>query len=323
MARNGHSKADGGTKHYADVPDNTVADIAICLTILLQGVLCAQFNAHYLTLSKRDSIWLKLFVAGLALLTTLRTSQCLAFMWIQNVILFGNVQAASQMWEVHWLSKIEVMFEATAAFYVQMFSCRRLWVISRNGYILGICFVLYTFELASAAVDTFFICVNLAFAETTAAGWGALHLGVVVCGDPLLTGSTIFYLVRHSNASILSRSPFAIVINSLLRLISAAPPAICPLINFSANMRLYLAGTFIPELLMIDFIMNTILPQMYAWSALWTLNSREGIWVAVDNRPYTVSLGTVMVAPGLQVSEHESGTPHQRNRSNSQPLGKV
>ncbi|KAJ6465801.1 hypothetical protein C8R45DRAFT_1022424 [Mycena sanguinolenta] len=229
-------------------------------------------------------------------------------MWIQNVTLFGNVEAASQMWEVHWLSKIDVMFEATATFYVQMFFCRRLWVISRNGYILGICFVLYVFGLASAAVDTFFLFANLEFAETTAAGWGALHLGVVVCGDLLLTGSTIFYLlvsVRYPHCH-----PFAIVINSLLRLTvqSAAPSAICALINFSVTMRLYLAGTFIPELLMIDFITNTILPQMYAWSALWTLNSREGIWVAVDNRPYTVSLGTAMVAPGLQVSEPESGT---------------
>ncbi|KAJ6459931.1 hypothetical protein C8R45DRAFT_1180721 [Mycena sanguinolenta] len=284
-------------------------DIAICLTIFLQGVLCAQF-AHYLTLSKRDSIWLNLFVAGLALLTTLRTSQCLAFMWIQNVTLFGNVQAASQMWEVHWLSKIELMFEATAAFYVQMFFCRRLWVISRTD-IFWASASFYTHSGLRRPPLTYEPLKR------------ALHLGVVVCGDLLLTGSTIFYLLRHSNASILSRSPFAIVINSLLRLTSAAPPAICALINFSATMRLYLAGTFIPELLMIDFVMNTILPQMYAWSALWTLNSREGIWVAVDNRPYTVSLGTVMVAPGLQVSEHESGTPHQRNRSNSQPLGKV
>ncbi|KAF7376897.1 Zn-dependent hydrolase oxidoreductase family [Mycena sanguinolenta] len=167
-----------------------------------------------------------LFVAGLALLTTLRSSQCLAIMWIQNVTLFGHVEAASQMWEVHWLSKIDLAFEATGTFYVQMFFCRRLWAISRNGYILGICFILYTFGLASAGVDTFFLFLAIESTETT--GWGSLHLGVVLCGDLLLTGSTIFYLLKHSNASILSRSPFAIVINSLLRLTvqSAAPSAI-------------------------------------------------------------------------------------------------
>ncbi|KAJ6483933.1 hypothetical protein C8R45DRAFT_1214842 [Mycena sanguinolenta] len=280
-------------------------DIAIFLTLFLQGILCGQF-ARYLTLSKRDSIWLKLFVAGLALLTTLRSSQCLAIMWIQNVTLFGRVEAASQMWEVHWLSKVDAMFEATGTFYVQMFFCRRLWAISRNRYVLSICFVLYIFGLASAAVDTFFLFTDINSVE--ASGWGALHLGGVLCGDLLLTGSTIFYLLRHSNASILSRSPFAIVINSLLRLTvqSAAPSAICALINFVETMRLYVARTFMPELLMLDFITNMILPQIYAWSALWTLNSREDIRVAVGNRPYTVSLGTAMVAPGLQVSEHES-----------------
>ncbi|KAF7376898.1 hypothetical protein MSAN_00107500 [Mycena sanguinolenta] len=289
-------------------------DIAICLTIFLQGVLCAQF-AHYLTLSKRDSIRLKLFVAGLALLTTLRSSQCLAIMWIQNVTLFGHVEAASQMWEVHWLSKIDLMFEATGTFYVQMFFCRRLWasislsiasslqrslktqVISRNRYILGICLVLYTVGLASAGVDTFFLFTAIESTETT--GWGALHLGVVLCGDLLLTGSTIFYLL------------------------SAAPSAMCALINFIDTLRLYNAGTFMPELLMIDFITNMILPQMYAWSALWTLNSREDIRVAVDNRPYTVALGTAMVPLGLQVSEHESETPRRWNHSNSQPPRKV
>ncbi|KAJ7360783.1 hypothetical protein DFH08DRAFT_951434 [Mycena albidolilacea] len=53
-----------------------VWDLAVCSCLFLQGVLCAQF-ANYMTLNKRDSVWMKLFVAGLALLTTLKTLQSL------------------------------------------------------------------------------------------------------------------------------------------------------------------------------------------------------------------------------------------------------
>ncbi|KAJ7846507.1 hypothetical protein B0H14DRAFT_3454404 [Mycena olivaceomarginata] len=39
-------------------------DIGVCFSLFLQGVLCIQF-AHYTSRNKRDSIWMKLFVAGL------------------------------------------------------------------------------------------------------------------------------------------------------------------------------------------------------------------------------------------------------------------
>jgi hypothetical protein len=51
-------------------------DLSICADLLLQGVLCAQF-AHYTGVNQRDSVLMKLFVAGLALLTTLKTVQVL------------------------------------------------------------------------------------------------------------------------------------------------------------------------------------------------------------------------------------------------------
>jgi hypothetical protein len=41
-------------------------DLAICADLFLQGVLCAQF-AHYTDMNQRDSVLMKLFVAGLAL----------------------------------------------------------------------------------------------------------------------------------------------------------------------------------------------------------------------------------------------------------------
>ncbi|KAJ7835567.1 hypothetical protein B0H14DRAFT_3141999 [Mycena olivaceomarginata] len=115
------------------------------------GVLCAQF-AHYMSLNKRDSIWMKLFVAGLVLMTTLKIVQSLVIMWIQNVTTFGDLEAGSNLWRKHWLWKVTIILEATTEFYVQMFFCRRLWAISRNAYFVIICIVLFLLGLITGVV---------------------------------------------------------------------------------------------------------------------------------------------------------------------------
>ncbi|KAF7364112.1 hypothetical protein MSAN_01070200 [Mycena sanguinolenta] len=320
-------------------------DLAICFALFFQGVLCAQF-AHYVNLSKRDTIGLKIFVAGLALMTAVRCCQCLAIIWIQNVTLFVNVEAASQLWVHHWLPKANILLEATGAVYVQIFFCRRLWAsvlfialsaqhsskmqaISRNAYIVIICLILFALGFVSSVIGTYFLFTG---ATTPTAGWVSLHFGIALCADLLLTGSTVFYLLRHYNASVFSRSPFAIKMKFLVRLTiqSAAPAAMCTLANFVADMRLYLTDSQDPHFsqsYMATCISITILPQLYAWSAMWTLNSREDIWV-VDNRTYTVNLATSGVLTDLQhtrgphVGEHHT-VPLQGTQNNYIALRKV
>ncbi|KAF7364111.1 hypothetical protein MSAN_01070100 [Mycena sanguinolenta] len=312
-------------------------DLAICFALFFQGVLCAQFT-HYINLSKHDTIELKILVAGLALMTAVRCCQCIAIMWLQNVTLFLNVQAASQLWVHHWLPKANILLEATGAVYVQIFFCRRLWAsilgfalsaISRNACIVIICLILFAFGFVSSVIATYFLFTS---AVTSTAAWVSLHFGIALCADLLLTGSTVFYLLRHYNASILSRSLFAIKMKFLVRLTiqSAAPAAMCTLADFIADMRLSLIGSQdpqFPQSYMVACISLTILPQLYAWSAMWTLNSREDIWV-VDNRTYTVNLATSGVLTDLQsmrgphVGEHET-VPLRRIQNDFVPLRKV
>jgi hypothetical protein len=118
-------------------------DLSICADLLLQGVLCAQF-AHYTGVNQRDSVLMKLFVAGLALLTTLKTAQVLcasvllwelcfnlllrAITWIQNAALFENLEAVHSLSNIKWLTQTNLILEACMAFYVQIFFCHRLWV---------------------------------------------------------------------------------------------------------------------------------------------------------------------------------------------------
>ncbi|KAF8193200.1 hypothetical protein K438DRAFT_1969690 [Mycena galopus ATCC 62051] len=284
-------------------------DLAISSTLFLQGVLCAQF-ANYTNVNQRDSMRMKFFVAGLALLTTLKTLQSLAIMWIQNVVLFEDLEAASTMWETHWVAKINLILEATVAFYVQVFFCRRLWVISqKNLYIVITCVTLFSFGiLAAVAGQTSFLVRNFPTAKSTA--WFAAHLATVVCGDLLLTGSTVFYLLRHSNNS-LSRGPTAPILNSLLRVtIQATPAALCALINFGSTLGEL--PTWVPRLLIVDTITNTVLPQLYAWSAMWTLNSREEIYLARDS-PCTVNLAQSLASsPAPETPQHSQMDAYEK-----------
>ncbi|KAJ6541497.1 hypothetical protein B0H19DRAFT_1268489 [Mycena capillaripes] len=256
-------------------------DLSISVILFLQGVLCGQF-AYYTNVNKRDSVWLKLFVTGLALLTTLKTIQVLVFMWVQNVTLFHNLEAASILWATYWVPELSPVFESVTVIYVQSFFCRRLWKISRNAYIVVACMTSFTFALVSGGVGAFFILTDVSSSKTRT--WMSPHLGAVVCGDLLLTGSTVFYLLRHSR-TVLPRGPTAPILSSLRRVTiqSAAPPALCALINFVSGMLINMQLANTPVSTIITSNSNMVLPQLYVWAAMWTLNSREDIFTADNN----------------------------------------
>ncbi|KAF8215555.1 hypothetical protein K438DRAFT_1954280 [Mycena galopus ATCC 62051] len=232
-------------------------DLAICSALFLQGVLYAQFTRF---LKKRDSnsIWLKFFVAGLTLMTTLKGLQALALMWIQNVLLFGNS-------------------------------------LSRNAYIVIACITLFTLGLVAAIVTTVFIFENSPSLGFT--GWKTTHLGIVFCGDLFLTGSMVFWLLRHSE-TVLSRGPTATILKSLLRVTIQAPPAaICTFIAFVVTIQ---CKAWTPVSVLINCIVTMVLPQLYAWSAMWALNWRHEICVRAAET-YTINLGTALACSDPEV----------------------
>ncbi|KAF8209220.1 hypothetical protein K438DRAFT_1930098, partial [Mycena galopus ATCC 62051] len=174
------------------------------------GVLCAQF-VHYLSVNGRDSWSMKLFVAGLALLTTLKSMHILAVNWLQDTALLDSLEALSNLWWSSWVSELTIILEAIITFYVQMFFCHRLWSLSHNKFIVGTAIALFLMSLAAAGAAThFFLNTRLA------AVWFAIHLGFAMGGDLLQTGSIIFYLLRHSKNA-LARSPTQSMLKSLLR----------------------------------------------------------------------------------------------------------
>jgi hypothetical protein len=82
------------------------------------------------------------------------------------------------------------------------------------------------------------------------------------------------------------------------------------LINFIAAMKLTTA-TWTPAPLVLDIIANMVLPQLYAWSAMWTLNSREEICMDGGNCAYTIHL--------LETSAGSSNSETSRHQHQDQP----
>ncbi|KAF8199294.1 hypothetical protein K438DRAFT_1717576 [Mycena galopus ATCC 62051] len=244
-------------------------DIGISGDLLLQGIIFAQF-AHYTTLYKNDILLLRAFVWGLLFLTTLKSVQGLATIWIQNIQHIMDVEGAVALFQTAWFLQINVSFVAVIAFYVQMFFCYRLWVISKNIYMVALISVLFGFALLSAFVSTAFT-----FKSNFSAidRWISIHLGTVVAGDLLLCGSTVYFLTQHSKEALPATAG---MLAALLKLTiqSAAPAATCAFLNLIATQ---VSTSTLDGWTMISIIMNSWLPKLYAFSALWTLNTRKDI----------------------------------------------
>ncbi|KAJ7222842.1 hypothetical protein B0H12DRAFT_1078195 [Mycena haematopus] len=268
--------------------------LAVCTAVFSQGILCAQF-VWYMTESNRksESLPLKLFVAGLALLTTMKTVQALAMLWLQNTAMFEDLATASSSWQTHWVFLTTLLTSAVISFYVQMFFCYRLWTLSRNFYLVAAAFALLILALALACVTTYTV-----FTDVPASiRWTAPQLGVAMGGDLLLTAGTVFALLRHSKVA-LPRGRTAQILNALLRLTlqSAAPGAACAFINFVAAIQMNRPATdMMSTIMMLTQSTNMLQPKLYAISAMWTLNLRVEIRAAVENGPaiHTISIGAL------------------------------
>ncbi|KAJ7730135.1 hypothetical protein B0H16DRAFT_1893645 [Mycena metata] len=296
-------------------------DLTMGVDLFLQGVLCAQF-AHYTNVNQRDSVCMKLFVAGLALFTTLKTIQVLAMIGIQDVVLFENPatthSAGGRAGSRKWLGQMNLILESGIAFYVQLFFCHRLWVLSHNIYIMVVAISLFIFAVMAASVAVYFSArpsIGTLMVST--------HLGLAMSGDLLQTGSIVFYLLRHSQA-VLRHGPMASMLSSLLRLTiqSAAPGALCALVNFVATISEIGSPAITPgptPAFVISMIANIMLPKLYAMAAMWTLNYRDEIRSAATHLDFPLSGGmgvgdkTASEIPRLRAGGIETSSTYSIN----------
>ncbi|KAJ7099998.1 hypothetical protein B0H15DRAFT_770813 [Mycena belliarum] len=239
--------------------------IGTCLELLLQGILCSQFSNYYSYYSD-DHTGIRVAVGVLALITVLKSIQSFALIWIQNIVFFGDLQGAILLNYTTWWQSGNPLMVAVIGFYVQCYFCWRLWVISRNWFVVIPVAAIFIFALLSIVVATYFITI----ADGPQIGkWFASHLSSVFAGDMILCLTTAYFLLK-SRRSVLPQTMG--LINALLKLafLTALPAALCAMFN------LIFSQVFHDEAL-VSTAFNMMLPKLWAISMMWTLNARRTI----------------------------------------------
>ncbi|KAJ7276674.1 hypothetical protein C8J57DRAFT_1504505 [Mycena rebaudengoi] len=265
-------------------------DLGTHADLILQGILFAQFTNYWPQYYKSDSIPLKLFVLGLLLATTLKSAHAITLVWVQNVEYFMDLQKAANMFFINWLDRITLIMGAVIGFPVQAFFCRRLWIISNNFYVVALVVLLFIAGLV-AGITAFEFSGQMflasqtvikvsgqlttvdSFETTDKVVWSSIYYATVMTGDVILSGSTIYFLLKQSQPAL----PETVGIrNRFVRLVfqSAVPVTLCALANCICSAS-YAHSPSTDATLLSAILTTIMLPKLYAISAMWTLNSRQ------------------------------------------------
>ncbi|KAJ7275851.1 hypothetical protein C8J57DRAFT_1505154 [Mycena rebaudengoi] len=251
-------------------------DLATHADLILQGLLFTQF-AKYMSRYRSDRLWNKLFVLGLCIATTAKSAHAITLVWFQNVEYFLNLEQASKIYAIPSLGRINLLLAAVIPIYVQAYFTHRLWLISKNIYVVSCLIVLFLFSLIAAFLTAVYAyprdSTNTSIFRNGI--WILVQVVAVVGGDILLCASTIYFLLRQSRGEL----PGTVgTIHRLIRLIfqSAALAALCAVFGLICDIWYYCDGR-IDGMLLLLIISNMMLPKLYATSIMWTLNSRQEI----------------------------------------------
>ncbi|KAH8825398.1 hypothetical protein DL96DRAFT_1712394 [Flagelloscypha sp. PMI_526] len=241
---------------------------------LFQGILFYQFQTYF-RFYKEDKIFLRSAVAVLLVLTTLKSVQAFAVVWVQNVVYFGDPDTAVPLAYTLWFEAGTPIMVALIGLYVQLYFSYRLYVVSRSKILVAIVLLIFVFAFLSICIAFYFINQDN---EAMLVAWFACHLSSVFAGDFIMTVSTIFFLVRTKH-NMLPQSVG--ILKSLIRLtlMSAAPAALCALLNLVFSQL----GSINGNRNIISTAFNQALPKLYAMSMMYTLNARRSLRAMVSS----------------------------------------
>jgi len=200
-------------------------------------------------------------VIAVLFLSMLKTAQCIAVVWVQNVLDFANPDVARTLVAKAWYQVSMPLMTGIIGATVQSFFCLRFYMLSRN-------WMLCVPIICAMCLGLAGVCLSLAnILAGNAKGkvmWLLVHLVGVFVADFLITAGTIFSLQKRNSG--MERTTK--LINRLLRLVfeSAFPPAVI------ATTDLIMTQTLGSKLLWHLFI-NMALGKVYVVSLLYTLNS--------------------------------------------------
>ncbi|KAJ7822823.1 hypothetical protein B0H14DRAFT_2598272 [Mycena olivaceomarginata] len=282
--------------------------IGCCLDLVLQGTLLIQYYVLY----PRDKIYLKTAVAGLCLLTILKSAQSLSLtkakaplsgttlLFLRQLPRRNPVELYHMLSGFRWETGNPLMV-AVIGSYVQAYFCYRLYAISGSIYVVAPLAAIFLFALVAMAVATYFITVQ-DIAKIPV--WFNAHLGSVFGGFKLTPGNPDPRSPKYSRrrashfddgllpAAVAEARPAAI------RSTDRQPPSTdlpnrCTsgtLVNASESTSLF-SVRFTGDKALFSLVFNMPLPKLYAISMMFTLNARRRIRLSGRSGQYGSSSG--------------------------------
>ncbi|CAK5283951.1 unnamed protein product, partial [Mycena citricolor] len=248
-------------------------NLAVNGDVFLQGILLVQFS-HYVSngFHRTDPLLLRLWLGTLFVLSLGMTIHSIVITEVQMENL-GTVLLPTGPTS-QYLTKFQSTFipGVVLVFYVQLFFCWRIWTLSRRLWLTLTLGLIFTVAMISGLIA-------ILLASVVSLIWAAAYLAIVFVGDALLCGLTVYFLL--ASAKQVSRDTAGILERlSTLTMHSAAPGAVCALINLSvsqASPSLHSLVGPIDVQAAIALVTGQLLPKFYAFSALWILNGRKHI----------------------------------------------
>ncbi|CAK5277493.1 unnamed protein product, partial [Mycena citricolor] len=233
----------------------------------IQGILFTQF-ATYIShgYHRTDPLGIRLWVAGLFVLTLFKTTYSLVLNYIQNTTRFLDLVGAIADY-ASLPTALRFLFVSLLVLYVQIFLCWRLWQLSRHPLIpIGLTIV-FLVALVCGIEATEII------GDSKRHPWGAANTSLLLVGDLTLSASFIYTLLAQSR-NVLDSTAGVLNRMAALTIQSALPASTCTVILLATSQASpsWFRGS--PQLAT-AIVANELLPNLYAFSAMWTLNSRK------------------------------------------------
>ncbi|KAI0046883.1 hypothetical protein FA95DRAFT_1559648 [Auriscalpium vulgare] len=277
-----------------------VAYLGIAISSMFYGVTCIQ-SFHYFRSANlgQNTTVLNALVTTLLLLDT--THQILAIHAFYYYLITHYADPIALLSNI-WSIEVGIIFNALIAFVVESFFVARIWRLSSNRFVTGVCGF---FTAAHLAMNLLFpirgmFIPNLAEAEVKLKSTGVTGLCVAVVADVLISAFTSFYLQR-------SRTGFRKSDDMVTKLIilTVTTGTLTTLFVIAALIA-YLAAPSALYVLFFDFM----LAKLYTNAVLTSLNSRDSIRRALnDSALNSVPLSKFSAETGATAS---SNIPHHQ-----------
>jgi len=232
------------------------------------GVLIMMTCDYYNHYAQGDTLALKAFVAFMAVASLLKTMQTFLITWEKMIIQFGDWEANYQS---YWYASLEPITTEIICALAQSYFTFRLYRLSgRNAYII---LVLVATILAGLGVSILMTVELFNLSNASYLGsFAATTIGSLACilaSDVLITTITSYYLI-------FAKTGYKKIDSLIVRLVritwlSAAPPALCALLNLVTYVVLS------PQANTEFIAFNLLLSKLYCVSLMYTINTRSGI----------------------------------------------